>query len=119
MKTAKYRSLNPISDTIAQHLYVMSRSDRTDIFKVGRSNDPAVRARYLGEGHCFVVECLMSFDGAGIHEAEVHRQLASYRVIQGNGKEWFKCSLDHIHNTIKSVINSNSASSSSDHAALP
>ena len=82
----------------------MRRSDAPHIFKIGRSYNPALRAKQLGESHCFKVECLMSFDRAGVHELEVHRKLDEYRVVGGQGREWFEAPLELITKTIHEVL---------------
>ena len=82
----------------------MRRSGAPHIFKIGRSHDPALRAKHLGESHCFKVECLLSFDQAGIHELEVHNRLEEYRVLAGQGREWFEAPLELITKTIHEVL---------------
>ena len=94
----------PCEPDVPSHLYILRRSDAPHIFKIGRSRDPALRAKHLGESHCFKVECLMSFDRAGRHELEVHKQLEEYRVIGGHGREWFEAPLELITKTIHEVL---------------
>ena len=55
-------------------------------------------------GHCFKVECLLSFDQAGMHELEVHNRLEEYRVLAGQGREWFEAPLELITKTIHEVL---------------
>ena len=86
------------------HLYVLRRSDAHHIFKIGRSCNPAARAKHLGESHCFKVECLLSFDQAGARELEVHKRLEEYRVCGGAGREWFEAPLELITKTIHEVL---------------
>ena len=89
---------------VPSHLYVLGRSDAPHIFKIGRSHDSALRAKHLGESHCFKVECLLSFDQAGMHELEVHNRLEEYRVLAGQGREWFEAPLELITKTIHEVL---------------
>ena len=94
----------PCEPAVPSHLYVIRRSDAPHIFKIGRSRDPVLRAKQLGEAHCFKVECIMSFDQAGVHELEVHRKLDEYRVVGGQGREWFEAPLELITKTIHEVL---------------
>ena len=94
----------PCEPTVPSHLYILRRSDAPHIFKIGRSRDPALCAKQLGEAHCFKVECLMSFDQAGVHEREVHMKLDEYRVVGGQGREWFEAPLELITKTIHEVL---------------
>ena len=103
-KAKAKRKRIPCDLNVPPHLYVMRRSDAPHIFKIGRSRDPALRAKQLGESHCFKVECLMSFDQAGVHELEVHKRLDEYRVVGGQGREWFEAPLELITKTVHEVM---------------
>ena len=46
----------------------------------------------------------MSFDQAGVHELEVHKGLEEYRVVGGQGHEWFEAPLELITKTIHEVL---------------
>jgi hypothetical protein len=74
------------------HLYIMAHSDRDDIVKVGRSDDPDSRCRQLQASQpCFIrVAATLPFQGE--LEKEVHRRLRSKRV-NGAGREWFQASV--------------------------
>ena len=46
----------------------------------------------------------MSFDQAGAREREVHMKLDEYRVVGGQGREWFEAPLELITKTIHEVL---------------
>jgi hypothetical protein len=80
---------NPGSD-----LYVASRSDRSDILKIGRSGNPGARCERLQASHIFHVALVATFPGAGDLETAVHEILAGRRVLGGPGREWFYVTSD-------------------------
>jgi len=75
-------------------LYVASRSDRADILKIGRSNNPEARCERLQASQTFYVRLVATFPGAGDLEPKVHERLASRRVLGGPGREWFFVTAD-------------------------
>jgi hypothetical protein len=75
------------------HLYILTHSDRDDIVKVGRSDDPDSRCRQLQASQpCFIrVAATLPFQG---HlEKQVHERLRSKRVNSGAGREWFEATV--------------------------
>ncbi len=74
------------------HLYIMARSDAPGVLKIGRSKDPASRAKQLEASQCFRVTVAAVFEGAGDLEPEVHSKLAACRHLGGPGTEWFTVS---------------------------
>jgi len=70
-------------------LYGASRSDRSDILKIGRSGNPGARCERLQASQIFYVGLVATFPGAGDLETVVHEILASRRVLGGPGREWF------------------------------
>ena len=80
-------------------------------FKVGRAGDVAKRVKSLNTGHSVTLDVVAIFENAGHLEMPIHDLLQPYRVGV-RSREWFKCSTEHIHQTVMSVINSNSALSS-------
>ena len=77
-------------------------------FKVGRTDDVAQRVKTLNRGHSVTLDVVAIFENAGHLEMPIHDLLQPYRVGV-RSREWFKCSTEHIHQTVMSVINSNSA----------
>ncbi len=77
---------------MAQHLYLMVRSDAPGLLKIGRSKDPANRAKQLETSQCFHVTVAAVFEGAGDLEPYVHSKLAACRELGGPGTEWFRTS---------------------------
>ena len=75
-------------------LYVASRSDRSDILKIGRSSNPESRCERLQASHIFYVGLVATFPGAGDLEPAVHEILVSRRVLGGPGREWFYVTSD-------------------------
>ena len=102
-------------------LYIMSIDELPGVYKIGRCSDLKRRRQELNKRHFFKVCILAEYPGCGHLELPTHDLLAPYRAkSEGSGcREWFKTSVEHIHNTIQSVINSNSASSSSIPAGVP
>jgi len=70
-------------------LYVATRSDRSDILKIGRSSNPEARCERLQASQVFYVSLVATFPGAGDLEPVVHEILAGRRVLGGPGREWF------------------------------
>ena len=115
-KLAKRKRDGYASQTI---LYIMTIEELPGIYKVGRCKDIQNRVGQLQKCNFFKVSVVGEYADCGHLELWVHDRLAPYRVRQGRGHEWFKTTVEHIHNTIQSVINSNSASSSSTPAGVP
>ena len=76
-------------DVRGRDLYLASRSDRSDILKIGRSNNPEARCERLQASHVFYVGLVAAFPGAGDLESAVHEILTGRRVLGGPGREWF------------------------------
>ena len=102
-------------------LYIMTIDQMPGFYKVGRTSSVANRRRQLNAGYCFNVRIVAEYFDSGRFELVIHDLLSPYRVkSEGSGcREWYKTTVEHIHNTIQSVINSNSASSSSIPAGVP
>ena len=84
-------------------LYIATRSDRSDIVKVGRSANVKQRCSTLSASQCFKVTPSHVYPGCGGLEKAVHEALQRHRVDGGSGKEWFrltaaeaKCVVDSI-----------------------
>ena len=73
-------------------LYIATRSDRSDIVKVGRSCDVKRRCAALSASQCFKVCALYIYPGCGDHEKTAHHALERYRIEGGSGTEWFQIS---------------------------
>ena len=106
-RKAAYRRRRILNDQI--QLYVMTFAEHPGIYKVGRTDDVAKRRTQINRGVFLTVQVLAIYENAGHLESGVHDLLAPYRMKSGNCREWFKCSTEHIHQTVMSVINSNSA----------
>ena len=74
-------------------LYIVSKSDRDDMVKVGKSNDVNARCKQLQTAQPFRVKPCVVYHGMGHVETEVHQALEEYRVKDGPSREWFACSL--------------------------
>ena len=95
-----------------QHLYVMTIAEIPGVYKVGRSGDVATRRKELNKHFIFDLQVIAIYENAGHLELLIHDLLDTYRVRAKHthgAREWFKCSTVHIHQTVMSVINSNSA----------
>ena len=97
---------NPIE---AKHLYVMTFVEIPGIYKIGRSSNVTKRKLDINRGIFLTLQALGIYENAGHLELKAHDLLALYRVESPHTREWFKCSTEHIHQTVTSVINSNSA----------
>ena len=99
-------------------LYIMTIREMPGIFKVGRTSNLSKRRDQLNAGHCFDLRVVSEYPDCGEFEKAIHNRLSPYRVKSQRGKsvEWFKTTIEHIHNTVFSVVNSSWASSSSIHA---
>ena len=102
-------------------LYIMSIDEIPGLYKVGRTSNVANRRNQLNAAHCFNVRVVSQYPGHGQYEVQIHDLLSPYRMKSEGSKcrEWYKTTVEHIHNTIQSVVNSNSASSSSTPAGVP
>ena len=84
-------------------LYVM-KNDRLPEYKVGRSHDPAARAKDLSTCQNFRMEILHVFKGQGHLESICHQRLKARKFTEGRGNEWFNLDLQTIETIIKGVI---------------
>ena len=75
-------------------LYLASRSDRSDILKIGRSSNPEARCERLQASQTFYVRLVATFPGAADREHAVYERLAGRRVLGGPGREWFFVTTD-------------------------
>ena len=89
IRTVENDARNPGSD-----LYLASRSDRSDILKIGRSSNPEARCGRLQASQTFYVRLVATFPGAGDLEHAVHERLAGRRALGGLGREWFFVTTD-------------------------
>ena len=71
-------------------LYIATRSDRSDIVKVGRSANVKQRCSALSASQCFKVTPSHIYPGCGGLEKIVHEALQRYRIDGGSGREWFR-----------------------------
>ena len=85
-------------------LYIASKSDRADIVKIGRSNNPTARCASLQESQPFRVVPSVVFAGMGQYEAEVHQALKRRRVDEGPSREWFACELPEAIRLVTDVL---------------
>ena len=106
---AERKTSERLHNRASKHLYVMAFVEFPGIYKIGRSGDVAARRRAINGGLFLTLQVLAIYENAGHLELRVHDLLAPYLVMTGNSREWFKCSVEHIHQTVMSVINSNSA----------
>ena len=77
------------------YLYILARSDDPTLLKVGRSDNPAKRAKDLQKYQAFYLNVIQVFENKGTHEANVHLMLKEYRINDVPGIEWFRCSVQH------------------------
>jgi hypothetical protein len=73
----------------ADYLYIMRNPKIAGELKVGRSANPVARAIGLSKSHNFWLEIVQAFPGHGDLERKVHERLASRRVGNSAGQEWF------------------------------
>ena len=111
----------PCAQVSQTMLYIMTIDEIPGVYKVGRTSDIQKRRQELNKGHFFRVTIVAEYPDCGHFELSIQDRLYPYLIKrEGNGtREWFKTTIEHIRDTIQFVINSNSASSSSDHAAPP
>jgi hypothetical protein len=81
--------ITDLDTKMAADLYVATRSDRSDIVKVGRSVDVRKRCCALSASQCFRVHAVYVYPQCGDCERDVHERLKPYRVSGGSGREWF------------------------------
>ena len=67
-------------------LYIATRTDAPHLLNIGRSSNTRDRCRQLQTGHCFTIQVLAIFRGAGACERPVHKALRDFRL---GTSEWF------------------------------
>ena len=85
-------------------LYIATRSDRSDIVKVGRSANVKRRCSALSASQCFKVHPTHVYPGCGGYEKAVHEALQRYRMEGGSGREWFKISAPDARSIVDSIL---------------
>lgn len=84
-------------------VYILSNPAMSGIYKIGfSSKDPEIRAQELnntGVPHPYQVEFDVLVQEPFALEQSIHRSLHEYR----EGKEWFRCALDKIVETVAEV----------------
>ena len=85
-------------------LYFMANSRIPNELKVGRSMDPARRARELARSQNFRMEILKTYPCQGFLEATVHKRLHARRVSEGDGQEWFQVDVDTADMIVQGAI---------------
>ena len=101
----------------AAHLYVLQRSDAPHMLKIGRSSHPRLRAKDVSIHQVFDAYVIATFENKGDQELKVHEALSEYRVRLD--REWFEIPPETALSAIATILNSNSASSSSTPAGVP
>ena len=81
-------------------LYIAQRSDQPKLFKVAASDNAYVSCGMLQKGHCFNVEPVAIFCGAGDCVSLVHLAIESKRVAG----DWFAVSLKEACNAVCVVL---------------
>ena len=73
-------------------LYIAERSDRSDIVKIGRSDDVPRRCREIGTRRHCTVPPLVTFHHKGEWERRAHDVLRHRMMRIGQEREWFRAS---------------------------
>ena len=73
------------------------------LVKIGRSKNPLQRAIDLQESQPYHIKIHALFWGLGWREKEVHKNLASFRVEDAPGQEWFELP---VHNACQLALDS-------------
>ena len=81
-------------------LYIAQRSDQPKLFKVAASDNAHISCGVLQKGHCFNVEPVAIFCGAGDCVSLVHLAIESKRV-EG---DWFGVSLKEACDAVCKVL---------------
>lgn len=96
--------INTARGMIVEYVYIMS-TDVEGVYKVGYSkNDLNNRVKSLQTGSVKSIRVLEAYStpNGKLLESVVHYLLSDFRV---NKREFFKCNLDYIKNTIKTAAN--------------
>ncbi len=72
------------------HLYVMHSAMFPGLCKVGRSHDPQLRACELCQAMPFYLDLFSVFWNRGPEEGKIHQDLATYKLENCPGVEWFR-----------------------------
>ena len=72
------------------HLCILYTSALSGICNIGRSHDPQARAAELHESMHFYLHIHSVFWGRGSDECKAHQALASFRLENVPGQEWFQ-----------------------------
>ena len=91
-------------ELIPDSLCIMENPRIPGEVKIGRSHNPAERARQLSAGNNFRLVVQRSYGEKGFLEKTMHQRLKSRRVQEGAGIEWFKVSVDQADLLIQAAI---------------
>ena len=81
-------------------MYIAQRSDQPKLLKVAASNNAYISCGVLQKGHCFNVEPVAIFCGAGDCVSLVHLAIESKRVAG----DWFAVSLKEACGAVCTVL---------------
>ena len=100
------KSRNGTRADLGRNLYVLKSATFPDIYKVGRSNNPARRARELEAGHFLRMQVILDDEGMGIHESEVHDALRAFQHNPENRRqtEWFKLPEEQLVAIVRDIV---------------
>ena len=74
-------------------LYIASRSDKPNVYKIGKSSNTLSRCKQLQRGHCFKIYVNAILESKGSCEKSIHRALREYQI---GDSEWFDIDLDTV-----------------------
>ena len=77
-------------------LYIASRSDKPNVYKIGKSSNTLSRCKQLQRGHCFKIYVNAILEFKGDCEKTVHKALRQYQV---GHSEWFDVDLETVLET--------------------
>lgn len=100
------------AETSQDSLYVARYPWRSDILKIGRSENPEARMKQLTASHAFEMQLLAVFPGQGGIESKVHEAFAHRRNDEGGGREWFHITLAEATSVISPLVTSEDCPSS-------
>ena len=82
------------------NLYIAQRSDQPKLFEIAASDNAYINCGMLQKGHCFTVEPVIIFCGAGDCVSLVHLAIESKRAAG----DWFGVSLKDASDAVCVVL---------------
>ena len=93
-----------VEENPPDHLYVLHNPKIPGESKIGRSRDVTARAKDLSKSQNFSMVIDHTYTGQGFLETVIHRRLKNIRIMDGDGREWYRIDPASLNMIISGVI---------------